>query len=391
MAVQPKRIVTPRISTSGSSGFPVRYIVILILLAAWGWGAYLIGRDGFGAGDSDAEQSGKPQTEYEAIKQAGGVGKFDASDKLQLHIKDISIIPAGKDGSYKYKVIVEPLIGRSGVATGMLKLVISGENDGDEQVVEIPGAKKELENGRRPFTLSQELVGDVTVPKGFEPEKVALELFTGEDTTDPLVQKYSWSDVLAEENQNVSKVSANEKRLSELERENLSLKIKLAKAEAAAMPAAEAAVGIRGGTVQELKIERDAMAKEIEKLKQRVSELSVKVKIEDISVKTKLLSREVDFYVYVTRTIQDGNKLTGVLYISLSGTVDDEQKIYTHEQITPDKLENYKIGFRNYQEIKETLIVPKGFTPEAIIIRVVPEDEKIKELTREFDWDKLTS
>ena len=391
MAVQPKRIVTPRISTSGSSGSPVRYIVILILLAAWGWVAYLIGRDGFGSGDSDTVQSGKPQTEYEAIKQAGGVGKFDASAKLQLHIKDIAIIPEGEDGSFKYKVTVEPLIGRSGVATGMLKLLIAGENDGDEQMVEIPGAKNELEDGRRPFTLSQDLVGDVTMPKGFEPEKVSIELFTGEDTADPLIQKYSWSDVLAKKEQKVAKVSENEERLSELERENLSLKIKLAKAEAAAMPAAAAAVGISGGTVQELKIERDAMAKEIEELKKKVSDLTVKVKIGDISLKTKLLSREVDFYIYVTRTIQDGNKLTGSMYVSLSGTVDDQQKIYTHEQITPEKLINYKIGFRNFQEIKKTLIVPKGFTPEKIIIRVVPEDDTIKEITREFDWEKLTS
>jgi hypothetical protein len=391
MAVQPKRIVTPRISTSGSSGFPVRYIVILILLAAWGWVAYLIGRDGFGSGDSGPQQSSVPQTEYEAMQQAGSVGKLDASARLQLLVKDISIVPTDDGGSYKYKVTVEPLLGRSGVATGMLKLVISGENDGDEQVVEIPGAKNELEDGRRPFTLSQDLVGDVNIPKGFEPEKVSLELFTGEGSTDPLIQKYSWSDVVAKKEQKATKVSADEERLSELERENLSLKIKLAKAEAKAMPAAQAAVGISGGTVQELKIERDAMAKEIEKLKQEVSNLSVKVKIEDISVKTKLLSREVDFYIYVTRTIQDGNKLTGAMYVSLAGIVDDQPKVYTHEQITADELTNYKLGFRNYQEIKKTLIVPKGFTPEKIIIRVVPDDKAIKELTREFDWKQLTS
>ena len=391
MAVQPKRIVTPRISTSGSSGFPVRYIVILILLAAWGWVAYLIGRDGFGSGDSDAQQTEAPQTEYEAMQQTGSVGKLDASARLQLLVKDISIVPTDDGGSYKYKVTVEPLLGRSGVATGMLKLVISGENDGDEQVVEIPGAKNELEDGRRPFTLSQDLVGDVNIPKGFEPEKVSLELFTGEGSTDPLIQKYSWSDVVAKKEQKATKVSADEERLSELERENLSLKIKLAKAEAKAMPAAQAAVGISGGTVQELKIERDAMAKEIEKLKLEVSNLSVKVKIEDISVKTKLLSREVDFYIYVTRTIQDGNKLTGAMYVSLAGIVDDQPKVYTHEQITADELTNYKLGFRNYQEIKKTLIVPKGFTPEKIIIRVVPDDKAIKELTKEFDWKQLTS
>ncbi len=330
----------------------------------------MIGRDGFGAGDSDSLESAK----------------------LQLHIKDITIIPTDKDGSYRYRVTVEPLIGRSGVATGMLKLLISGENDGDDQVVEIPSAKKELEDGRRPFTLSQDLVGDVALPKGFEPEKVDLELFTGEDITDPLIQKYSWSDVLAKKKQKVTALSENEKKLSELERENLSLKIKLAKAKAAVRPAAETAVGgVSGGTVQKLQMERDAMEKEIDKLKRKISSLSVKLKIEDVSVKTNMLSREVDFYAYVTRTVQDGNKLSGAMYVSLSGTVDDQLKVYTLEQITPDKLENYKIGFRNYQEIKETLIVPKGFTPEEIIIRVVPDDDKVKEITRKYDWKKLTS
>jgi hypothetical protein len=390
MAVQPKRIVTPRISTSGSRGFPVRYIVILILLAAWGWVAYLIGRDGFGSGDPDSLESGKPKTEYEAIKQAGVVGKFDSSAKLQLHIKDISIVPADQNGSYQYRVTVEPLIGRSGVATGMLKLIISGENDGDDQVVEIPGAKNELENGRRPFTLSQDLVGDVALPKGFEPERVALELFTGEDTSSPLIQKYSWSDVLAEKKHKVSETSEDKEKVSELERENLALKIKLAKAEAAAMPAAETTVGISGGTVQQLKSERDAMAKEIVMLKQEVSDLTGKVEIKDIQVKTKMLSREVDFYIHVTRTIQDGNKLNGALYVILSGNEGDEYKVYTHEQITPDKLESFKLGFRNFQEIKQTLIVPKGFTPVKMIIHVVPENKNIKGIKKEYDWEKLT-
>jgi hypothetical protein len=391
MAVQSKRIVTPKITTSDSSSFPVRLIVILLLLVALSWAIYLIGTEWFGSDESDLGESDKPQTEYEAIKQSGGIGKFDTPSKLQLHIKDIAITPAEKDGSYKYKITVEPLIGRSGVATGTLKLVISGENDGDEQSIEIPGAKNELENGRRPFSLSQDIVGNVAIPKGFDPEKVSLELFTGENTTNPLIQKYSWSDVFSKKRQRGSQVSASEKKISELERENLALKIKLAKAEAKAAPAAEASVGLRGGTVQELKIERDAMAKEIETLKQRVSDLSVKVEIEDVRLQLKPLSREVDFYVYVTRTIQDGDKLTGAMYVSLSGNEGDENKTYTHEYITPDSLDNYKIGFRNYQEVNQTLIVPKGFTPKKMIIHIVPDDKEIKELKREFDWKEFTS
>ncbi len=386
MAVNPKRIVTPQISTSDRSGFPMRLFVILILIASWTWGVYLVGREGIGSGDNSLK-SDNPQTEYEAIQQAEATGKPGATPKLQLHVKDIAITPTDKKGAFKYRVTVEPLIGMDGVATGTLKLVIS---DDDEEVVEIPGTKNELENGRRPFSMSQDLIGDVAIPDEFDPEKVAVELFTGEDTANPLVQKYSWSDVLVEKRQEETKVNEDKKVVSDLERENLALKIKLAKAEAAQSSVA-GSTNLSGGTVQDLKKERDTMAKEIEELKKRVSDLSGKVKIKDIRLKTKLLSREVEFYVSVTRTIQDENRLTGAMYISLSGTEGEQQKIYTHEHITSDQKNKYRLGFRNFQEIKQTLVVPKGFTPEKIIINIVPENSDIQEFKEEFDWEKLTS
>ncbi len=345
-----------------------------------------MGREGIGSGDNSLK-SDNPQTEYEAIQQAEATGKPGATPKLQLHVKDIAITPTDKKGAFKYRVTVEPLIGMDGVATGTLKLVIS---DDDEEVVEIPGAKNELENGRRPFSMSQDLIGDVAIPDEFDPEKVAVELFTGEDTANPLVQKYSWSDVLVEKRQEETKVNEDKKVVSDLERENLALKIKLAKAEAAQSSVA-GSTSLSGGTVQDLKKERDTMAKEIEELKKRVSDLSGKVKIKDIRLKTKLLSREVEFYVSVTRTIQDENRLTGAMYISLSGTEGEQQKIYTHEHITSDQKNKYRLGFRNFQEIKQTLVVPKGFTPEKIIINIVPENSDIQEFKEEFDWEKLTS
>jgi hypothetical protein len=321
------------------------------------------------------------------MNRGGSNGKPSATSKLQLQIKDIAVIPTDKDGLFKYRVTVEPLIGMDGVATGMLKLVIS---DGDDKVVEIPGAKNELENGRRPFSMSQDLMGDVALPEDFDPEKISLELYTGEDTVNPLIHKYSWSDVLAEKKQKSEMVNKDKKAVSDLERENLALKIKLAKAEAA-IPAAGASTGLEGGTVQDLKKERDAMKSEIEELKKKVSDLTGQVEIKDIRLKTKLLSREVDFYISVARTIQDGNRLTGVMYVSLKGTEDDKPKVYTHEQLTPDKSNKYRLGFRNFQEIQETLIVPKGFTPEKLVIHVIPENSNVQEFRKEYEWEKLTN
>ncbi len=386
MAVQPKRIVTPQISTSSRSGLSVRILVAIILIASWTWGVYLVGRDGFGSGEGNSSGQGKPQTEYEALKMQGA----GTVPKLQLQIKDIAIIPGDKEGSFKYKTTVEPLMGMEGVATGTLKLVISGENDdGDEQVIEIPDTKDDVENGYRPFSLSQDLTGDVTLPNGFEPENIALKLFTGEDTSNPLIQKYSWSDVLAEKKQEETKVSEDEKMLADLERENLALKIKLAKAEAAQY-AGVASSGQGDGLIQMLKQERDAMAKEVEELRQKISDIKGKVEIKEISLKTKVLSREVEFYASVSRTVQDGPRLTGTMQISLIGTEAEQRKIYTQDEITTDKQQDFRLGFRNFQEIKESLVLPKGFSPEKMAIHIVPEDKEIPEVRKEYDWEKLT-
>lgn len=370
----------------------MRIFVSMILIAAWTWGVYLVGRQGIGSGGVDSSESGRPQTEYEAMqrKESGAAG----TPKLQLHIKDIAIIPGEKEGSYKYKVTVEPLIGKDGVAAGMLKLIVSGEKDGEEQVIEIPDTKNELENGYRPFSLSQDLVGDVAVPEGFKPDRVALELFTGEDTANPLIHKYSWTDVLSEQKQEEVKVNENEKALADLERENLALKIKLAKAESAAESAQSGGADASGqggdGIVQGLKQERDAMAKELEQLKEKISDLRGKVEIKTVSLSPKGGGGEVEFYVSVGRTVQDGDRLTGIMQISLIGTEDDQQKVYTQEQITSDKKARYRLGFRNFQEIKESIFIPKGFTPEKMTIQIVPENEGMKELNEVYEWKKLT-
>ncbi len=432
MSIPKKRIVTPQISTSVPGRFSKWLFVILLLLAAWTWAAYQFGRDGFELGIVDppeqvvtsGRQLAELRTEYKALKRrADAIGKSGqemsnaqkmamdeisslqdermslikevatlnesvAAHKLQLDLKDIEVRPGAEIGTFEYMVTVEPLQGIDGSAHGMLKLSVNGATDGEPEVVNMSEDDGVQDDNRRVFGLHQNLKGTLRFPEGFSPKSINLELITGEDKTSPLSHSYEWSDVLLEQQSPKEEAEYSERVIDDLRRKNLALMIKMAKHERVEQKrlAAES-----NKQPDKLELERVSMAREIEKLKQKVSELRGKFKIKTISLKPKQKNGSVEIGITVTRTIIDGQKLNGVMTFSLAGQENSEDKVYQLEQLTSDQKTDYKLGFKNYQEIKEPLMLPEGFTPQKILIHVESENIELDELNEEFDWPELAA
>ena len=436
MSIPKKRIITPHIVSSDSSGISLRLILVIVLILAWTWAAYQFGRDGFELGIIDPPEqvldSGRQleqlRSEYKALKRrADAIGKSGqemsnaqkmaadeairlqddrtklikemstlnesaAAHKLQLSIKDVEIRPGSESGSFEYKVTVEPLKGVDGVTTGMLKLAISGATDGNPTVIEVPQSAGGLADNHRVFSLSQDLTGILMLPDEFLPEAVTLELITGDDTANPLTHRYGWPEVLSKQQPDQDAANNADMLIEDLKKENLALKIKLAKTETvdrSGEGSTSAGTSTGNQQLEELEQQRDSMAREIEQLKQKVSELRGKFVIKDISLKPKGERGGIEFNITITRSIIDGKRLNGVMTVSLAGTEDEEEKVYTLDQLTSDQKVDYKLGFKNYQEIKQPLLLPKGFVPGKIMIHIAPENTEIEELNQEFDWKAL--
>jgi len=404
----------------------------LVLFAAWTWGAFQFGRDGFELGIVDPPEqvvnSGRQldqlRAEYKALKRrADAIGKSGqemsnaqkmamdeishlqderttlikeisaltesaAEHKLQLELKDIEIRPGAEDGTFDYMVTVEPLQGVHGSANGMLKLSISGETNGEQEVVNMSEDDGVQDDNRRIFGLHQYLKGTLRFPEEFSPKSINLELVTGDDEAHPLTHSYDWSDVLLEQQSPQEQAAHVEKQIDDLRKKNLALMIKMAKYERAEQKRLAAKANEQPN---KLELERAAMAREIEQLKQKVSELKGKLIIRNISLKSKTKEGSVEIGITVTRTIIDGQKLNGFMTFSLSGQEKSKNKVYPLDQITSDQKLDFKLGFKNYQEIKEPLLLPKGFTPEKIIIHVESENIELDELNEEFDWPELAA
>jgi Family of unknown function (DUF6776) len=431
MSIPRKRIKTPNIAATSNRGNSKWLIVILILFVVCTWAAYQFGRDGFELDVIDLPEqdldSGRQleqlRSEYKTLKRRAdalvGLGASSiqettsgeitrlrdeptkpasemttisesaAEHNLQLKIKDIQISPGKKRGSFEYKVSIEPIMGVDGMATGMLKLAISGATNGKPEVVEVPQKAEGLEDNHRVFDLSQDLTGILKLPNKFLPEAVTLELITGNDTANPLTHRYAWSDVLSKTRAVRTFPGGKNKIIEDLTKENLALKIKLSKIEVSGQSRVSSTVS-SDPTIQELEQQRDSMAQEIEQLKQKVIDLKGRFVIRNISINTKGTDDGVEFKVTVSRSINDGERIHGSMTVSLAGTEDKEEKIYTLEKLTSNQKSDYVLGFKNYQEIKQPLLVPKGFDPEKVIIRIVAENTEMEEFNQEFDWKKLT-
>ncbi|MCP3668844.1 MAG: hypothetical protein GY814_00085 [Gammaproteobacteria bacterium] len=430
MATQKRRIATPQISTANPGGILNRLFVVLALLVAWTWAAYQFGRDGFELGIIDPPEqvvnSGRQleqlRSEYKALKRrADAIGKSGqemsnaqkmAMDeisrlqdertrlirdisaitesaeehKLRLDVKDVEVRPGIEAGVFYYTVTIEPQQGVDWAANGTLKLAAVGAVDGEPAVVNMSGDDGVQENNRRIFGLHQDLRGTLQFPDGFTPEAITMEVATGDDTANPLMQKYDWSDVLLSQQVQQDGADNTYGIIDNLKKSNLALIIKTAKYERAEQQRLAAA---NSGEASKLEQERKFMAQEIAQLKQKVDDLSSKLKIRGISLKPKAKDG-VEFEVTITRTIIDGQRLEGVMTVSLIGVENKEEKIYLLEDLTTDQKLNYKLGFKNYQTIKESLQLPKGFVPQKIMIHVESENIEIEPLNEMFDWLELT-
>ncbi len=428
MSIPRKRIKTPNIVATANRGNSKWLIVIPILFVVWTWAAYQFGHTGFGLFTGSSEQdsdSGRHleqlRSEYKELKERADelgqsgqevsetsslvaklrdernalvkdmsiLGKSAALHDLQLKIKDIEISPGSEKGTFEYKVTIEPVSGGSAAATGMLKLAVSGETNGKPEVVEVPQKAEGLEENHRVFDLSQQLTGVMKLPNKFSPEAVTLELVTGSDTANPLTHKYTWSDVLSRTRAVKASSGGENKIIDELKKENLALKIKLSKMEVPAHSMDDSSVPV-DARIAELQVQRDSMAQEIEQLKQKVIELKGKFVIPNISIDPDTKDGGVEFKVTVSRSVNDGERIQGAMTVSLAGSEGGEAKVYTLNQLTSGKKSEYVLGFRNYQEIKQSFILPKDFEPEKLIIHIVAENSEMQEFNQEFDWKEIT-
>jgi len=121
-------------------------------------------------------------------------GIVTARGKTQaLNIQSFKVQQDGADGQYRYKLVLTRVMKNDKVVKGTVSLTVAGEQEGSSKELSLDelSAKGEADL-KLQFRYFQRLEGLLTLPEGFVPHRVLLQVTTTGKKRDRLEKAYNW-------------------------------------------------------------------------------------------------------------------------------------------------------------------------------------------------------
>lgn len=96
------------------------------------------------------------------------------------------------------------------------------------------------------------------------------------------------------------------------------------------------------------------------------------------------------FHLVLTQIAGGGKEAKGTVIFRLQGKLDGVDKLLEWWDIRSDNSQQMpSFKFKYFQRIKGALKVPKGFIPDNILVKVIPEDTKLNSAQQSYSWDAV--
>jgi hypothetical protein len=97
--------------------------------------------------------------------------------------------------------------------------------------------------------------------------------------------------------------------------------------------------------------------------------------------------REFNLRLVLVQAMQHHRKVSGDVNLSVLGSQDGVETIYTFNQLVPaDADKGWPFSFRYFQNFDRQLVLPDGFTPERIHVEVRSKTRSIASIEESFAW-----
>jgi hypothetical protein len=96
--------------------------------------------------------------------------------------------------------------------------------------------------------------------------------------------------------------------------------------------------------------------------------------------------QRVRYWFKIARKDAGADMLTGLARLQVRGQMNGSEQYLGLAELTAEKLEGHRLGFRQFQEIDGTLDLPADFEPQEILIVVIPDNQDTGGARRQFEW-----
>jgi septal ring factor EnvC (AmiA/AmiB activator) len=105
-----------------------------------------------------------------------------------------SVVPKNTPGEYTYNIVVKQIVAQHQQVSGYLTLVLVGKQSGETASLSLKDISDDVadERIRLNFKYFQRIEGDMTLPKGFVPDKIEMQVVIQNPKKAVIDKKFGW-------------------------------------------------------------------------------------------------------------------------------------------------------------------------------------------------------
>jgi len=114
------------------------------------------------------------------------------------------------------------------------------------------------------------------------------------------------------------------------------------------------------------------------------------LKIQGMQVDKLSEADHYHFKLILTHVTKDDIVAEGKIEITLEGMQHGVARELNMAEVLLSPERDLSFKFRNFKRLEGNIILPQGFTPYRVNVRLQPKDEKLSNVKRVFNWSEMT-
>ena len=114
------------------------------------------------------------------------------------------------------------------------------------------------------------------------------------------------------------------------------------------------------------------------------------LRVQDFRLTRGSAEREYTIRLVLVQAMKHDRKVSGDVNLTVDGIEAGKEKSYTYGQLMPEDADReWPFSFRYFQDFDRQLVLPDGFTPERVNVKVESKTRSISSIEESYSW--LTS
>ena len=105
----------------------------------------------------------------------------------------------------------------------------------------------------------------------------------------------------------------------------------------------------------------------------------------------RLTDNNYQFKLILTHVSKNDKVIEGVAEIVLEGQQDDVTRVINVTDLIINSSFDLSFKFKNFKQFEGNIMLPEGFRPLRVMVKLQPKDAKLSKIKRVFNWSEISS